>query len=162
MKDVSDDTQDLTLNNSYDTHDSRENSLVNEAKSKRKFPLKISRPLVSYEVFMWVMSWTIIILAIVDRFHWQVWPRNAFKLGGLGWGSDRDELKPGPWSVKLYDVIARISGRHAILCYNLMLITRLESWEWIFTNSKFIKAFIDTSNIVNANIRLHTWNGIGL
>ena len=78
-------------------------------------------------------------------------------------GSDRLEgYKPGPWSVVLYDCLARISGRYCILCYNFLLITRLESLEYILTNSFVSKHLLNCSNIVNANTRLHSWTGIGL
>ncbi len=68
----------------------------------------------------------------------------------------------GPWSVVLYDALARVSGRYSIICYNFLLITRLECLEHLLTSSFVRKYMLDTSNIVNANIRLHTWNGVGL
>lgn len=68
----------------------------------------------------------------------------------------------GPWSVVLYDSLARVSGRYSIICYNFLLITRLECLEHILTSSFVRKYLLDTSNIVNANVRLHSWNGIGL
>lgn len=78
-------------------------------------------------------------------------------------GTDRLEgYKPGPWSVVFYDCLARVSGRYCIICYNFLLITRLESLEYILTNSFVSKHLLNCSNIVNANNRLHISTGIGL
>eukprot|EP00984_Skeletonema_dohrnii_P012184 scaffold4918_cov90-Skeletonema_dohrnii-CCMP3373.AAC.2 len=68
----------------------------------------------------------------------------------------------GLCSVVLYDSLARVSGRYSIFCYNFLLIMRLECLEHILTSSFVRKYLLDTSNIVNANVRLHSWNGIGL
>jgi hypothetical protein len=102
-------------------------------------------------------------LAIVDRFTWNTWPRQTYSIGAGSAGSDRTVgFKPGPWSVVLYDCLARVSGRYSIICYNFILITRLESLEQLLTSSFVRKYLLDTSNIINANNRLHYWNGIGL
>ena len=120
------------------------------------------RPSISYEQFMWVTSTTITLLFILDRFLWNLWPRQTFSIGAGTAGSDRMQgFKPGPWSVVLYDVIARLSGRFSILCYNLLLLTRLESFEDFLGPSSFVaKNLLDCSDIVNANLRLHKFHGI--
>ena len=121
------------------------------------------RPLVTYEAFMWIGFFTITILAIVDRFVWNVWPRQTFTIGSGSAGSDRMEgFKPGPWSVVLYDILARVSGRFSIVCYNFLLITRLKSLEYWLVNSFVSCYLLDCSNIVHANNRLHNYTGIGL
>ena len=102
------------------------------------------------------------LLFILDRFLWNLWPRQTFSIGAGLAGKDQIEgIKPGPWSVALYDIIARISGRFSILCYNLLLLTRLESFEDFLGPSSFIaEKLLDCSDIVNANLRLHRFYGI--
>jgi hypothetical protein len=128
---------------------------------KQEYP---PRPFLSYEVFMWVTFTTLTVLAIIDRFAWNVWPRQVFSIGAGNAGSDRMVgFKPGPWSVVLYDAVARISGRYSILCYNFLLLTRLEMLEDFLGPSSFIaKNILDCSNMINANLRLHKITGIGL
>lgn len=124
----------------------------------------ISPPMVSYELFMWTWFLILSFLAIYDRFDWNVWPRQNFTIGKGSAGSDRlVGYKEGPWSVVLYDVIARISGRYSIVCYNFLLLTRMESLEDFLSSGSFISKYVlDCSNMVNANIRLHMYNGIAL
>ncbi|EJK45497.1 hypothetical protein THAOC_35886 [Thalassiosira oceanica] len=120
-------------------------------------------PLLDYEVFQWAWFLVLMTLAIADRFAWNVWPRQTYSIGSGSAGSDRTVgYKPGPWSVVLYDVLARVSGRYSIICYNFILITRLESLEQLLTTPFVRKYLLNTSNIINANTRLHYWNGIGL
>ena len=74
---------------------------------------------------MWVIYVFITVLAIIDRFKTNVWPRQNFSIGDASAGSDRLEgFNPGPWSVVIYDVMSRISGRFSICCFNFMLISR--------------------------------------
>jgi len=120
-------------------------------------------PILSYELFMWTWFVILSVLAIYDRFDWNVWPRQQFSIGSGSAGSDRLEgYKLGPWSVVLYDVVARISGRYSILCYNFLLLTRMKSLEDFLSGSFVSKYILDCTNMVNANIRLHTSNGIAL
>lgn len=69
-------------------------------------------------------------------------------------------MKEGPWSVVAYDVIARISGRHSICAFNLLLIVRLRSLEHAILSSNWVNSILDCSNIIKANLRLHKWNAI--
>jgi len=70
-------------------------------------------------------------------------------------------FKPGPWSVVIYDALARITGKVSITALNLLLITRFHSlahwmtWSWP-------RHIIDVTDLVNANLRLHRWNGLML
>lgn len=121
------------------------------------------RPSISYEVATWSIYLAFTALAIADRFVWNVWPRQTFSIDGGSAGSDRTEgYKPGPWSVVTYDVLARISGRFAICCFNLLLVTRLQFFEHYLPASFIGRYVLDCSNIVKANIRLHRWNAIAL
>jgi len=146
------------------------NQAVSEGQCSSKPKVKVGEkaprrltPWISYELFMWTWFLTLTILAIVDRFTWNVWPRQMYSIGAGSAGSDRLEgFKPGPWSVKVYDCMARISGRYSILAYNFLLITRLESLEWFLTTRIVSKYILDTKNIVNANLRMHAWSGVAL
>ena len=125
--------------------------------------MKTNSPRLSYEVFVSALHYSLCIVAILDRFLWNTWPRQTYQIGRGSAGSDKmDGLKPGPWSVALYDILARTSGRYAILAYNFLLLTRMESVEWLFAETFIAKKLLDCRNIVNANIRMHRWNGIAL
>lgn len=124
----------------------------------------ISPPLISYELFTWTWTTILMVLAIIDRFTWNVWPRNNFSIGSGSAGGDRmGSLKEGPWSVAVYDAVARISGRHTIICYNILLLTRLEFLEDMLSPGSFVAKYIlNCTNMINANIRIHKWNGIAI
>lgn len=153
-------SRDLTITDSSDLSEIQitESSPSKKAKQSTKRP-----PVISYELFMSILHYTLCFLAIMDRFEWNVWPRQTYQIGRGSAGSDKmDGLKSGPWSVALYDILARLSGRFAILAYNFLLVTRMESVEWLFAETFVAKKFLDCRDIVNANIRMHRWNGIAL
>jgi hypothetical protein len=83
---------------------------------------RIRKP--KYETVLWTLHVTITVLAIIDRFTTNFWPRQTFRIGSGSAGNDRMPIKEGPWSVALYDILARVSGRFSIVCFNFMLITR--------------------------------------
>ena len=120
-----------------------------------------SVPFVTYGFVMWLVHGVLVALACADRFTWNVWPRQeTFNISGKPAGWDKtDGLLDGPWSVKLYDVIVRTSGRFTILTLNLILFVRLRTIESWLATSWVSRHLIDCSNIVNANLRLHIWNG---
>eukprot|EP00903_Cladosiphon_okamuranus_P016206 g14954.t1 len=75
-------------------------------------------------------SWLLIsAFMVLDRFYWNVWPRQTICTNGCGGDffcdmeDDPGCLKAGPWSVKTFDVISRISARLIISTTNLMFIT---------------------------------------
>ena len=119
---------------------------------------------ITYEAAMWIVHVVLVTLACADRFTWNIWPRqNTFNIGGKPAGWDKvDGLLDGPWSVKLYDIIVRFSGRFMILALNLMLFVRLRTVETRLASSWLSRNIIDCSNIVKANIRLHIWNGFAV
>ena len=48
-------------------------------------------PFLSYEVATWIVHVILVVLACVDRFTWNVWPRQkTFKIGGGGAGGGGD------------------------------------------------------------------------
>ena len=82
--------------------------------------------LIKYETFLHSLHVSITVLAIIDRFSTNYWPRQSFEVGSGTAENDRmSGFKEGPWSVVLYDILARVSGRFSIVCFNFMLITRL-------------------------------------
>ncbi|CAM9533486.1 unnamed protein product [Ectocarpus sp. 6 AP-2014] len=75
---------------------------------------------------------------VLDRFYWNVWPRQSICTDGCGgdFFCDMDDdpgcLKAGPWSAKVFDVIARISARLIISTTNLIFITMCHgTWNWL-------------------------------
>eukprot|EP00904_Undaria_pinnatifida_P008090 jgi/Undpi1/4410/HiC_scaffold_17.g07765.m1 len=75
---------------------------------------------------------------ILDRFYWNVWPRQTVCTDGCGndffcqMDEDPGCLKEGPWSVKVFDAIARISSRLIISTTNLMFSTMCHgSWNYL-------------------------------
>jgi len=84
-----------------------------------------SKPPIKYEHALWTLHSIITVLAIVDRFTTNYWPRQSFQVGQGSAGNDRMiGFKEGPWSVIAYDVLARLSGRFSIVVFNFMLISR--------------------------------------
>eukprot|EP00615_Pteridomonas_danica_P003382 CAMPEP_0114348804 /NCGR_PEP_ID=MMETSP0101-20121206/15015_1 /TAXON_ID=38822 ORGANISM="Pteridomonas danica, Strain PT" /NCGR_SAMPLE_ID=MMETSP0101 /ASSEMBLY_ACC=CAM_ASM_000211 /LENGTH=93 /DNA_ID=CAMNT_0001486977 /DNA_START=53 /DNA_END=331 /DNA_ORIENTATION=+ len=55
------------------------------------------KKLLKYEILLWGLYVTTTILAIMDRFTTNYWPRETFTIGSGSAGSDRINLKPGPW-----------------------------------------------------------------
>ncbi len=125
------------------------------------------RPFIKYEFLVWLLygAWTF--LAIVDRFTWNVWPRETHRIGAGTAGSDfvgevHFQLKEGPWAVKLYDAVARISGRYCIVALNLLFFTMCHTtYAWL-SECWVARNLVDMRNYVKANRRLHNWNGIGI
>eukprot|EP01024_Parvocaulis_polyphysoides_P002869 TRINITY_DN1082_c0_g1_i10.p2 TRINITY_DN1082_c0_g1~~TRINITY_DN1082_c0_g1_i10.p2 ORF type:complete len:620 (-),score=92.36 TRINITY_DN1082_c0_g1_i10:195-2054(-) len=119
------------------------------------------RPFIKYEIAVWIFYGIFTILAIVDRFVWNIWPRHMYTIGAGSAGTDfTDGLKPGPWSVKFFDVCARVSGRFSIVALNLLLFTMMKtSMSWI-SESWIAQYVVDMSDSVEGNHRLHKWNGI--
>lgn len=124
-------------------------------------PPKRFRPFIHYETFVWVVYGTFTILAVVDRFVWNVWPRQTYNIGAGSAGSDFvDGLQEGPWAVKFYDAFARISGRYTIFALNILLFTMSRTtYAWL-AESWLARNIFDMRNYIKANLRLHKWNGI--
>lgn len=118
-------------------------------------------PFIHYETFAWVVYGTFTILAVVDRFVWNVWPRETYSIGAGSAGSDFvDGLKAGPWAVQLYDAVARISGRFSIIALNLLVFTMSHTaYSWL-AESWLARNVFDMHNYIEANRRLHKYNGI--
>eukprot|EP01065_Artemidia_motanka_P026911 TRINITY_DN32149_c0_g1_i1.p1 TRINITY_DN32149_c0_g1~~TRINITY_DN32149_c0_g1_i1.p1 ORF type:complete len:792 (+),score=185.56 TRINITY_DN32149_c0_g1_i1:69-2444(+) len=108
-----------------------------------------------YEETMWTVFLTITALLIIDRFWLQVWPRQAF---GKGYGTDfiGSGLRTGPWSVKLYDFIARISARVAISSTTALYLTSCHNFmTWWAERTKHFQM----EGWQEANLRLHRGAG---
>ena len=73
----------------------------------------------SYYIAFWFVFSITTILAIIDRFTANLWPRQKFAYVNsnnqtIKFGGDNFALMQGPWSVKTYDVMARITGRYRV------------------------------------------------
>ncbi|CAM9569749.1 unnamed protein product [Ectocarpus fasciculatus] len=84
---------------------------------------------------VWLLISTFMVL---DRFYWNVWPRQSICTDGCGgdFFCDMDDdpgcLKAGPWSAKVFDAIARASARFIISTTNLMFITMCHgTWNFL-------------------------------
>ena len=152
---ITQDDEDFGIDNKG--HLETENTLDKERPSQSAHH---STPLLSYEAVMWTLHITICVVACLDRFYWNLWPRETYKIGAGSAGTDRIHLKEGPWSVKFFDIIARASGRFSIVTLNLLFIVRLKTIENWLAASWISRYVIDCSNIVKANVRLHIWNGV--
>lgn len=116
---------------------------------------------VPYEYVVWFVFLALTILAILDRFLWNVWPRQKFWIGsGIAATDKVDGLISGPWTVKAYDVIARISGRYSIAALNLLLFTTMNTFAAWLSESWLARKVVNCSDLKGANTRLHKWNGI--
>lgn len=146
------------MNTSLSASDSHEDSL-----QLQRSMTKPRRPFINYEALVWTVYSIIIVLSVVDRFAWNVWPRQTHRIGAGFAGKDKiDGLIEGPWSVTLYDIIARVSGRFSIFSLNLLFYTMMHTAESALAESWVARNIVDFSNVVEANIRLHKWNGITL
>jgi len=53
---------------------------------------------IPYGPLHWVIFLSIVAVAVADRFVWNAWPRESYKIGAGTAGSDFvDGIKPGPW-----------------------------------------------------------------
>lgn len=137
--------------------------MASSEKKKNMWSSEKYRPFINYELFVWFVYISFVTLAITDRFLWNVWPRETYKIGKGTAGSDFvDGLKPGPWSVKMYDAVARASGRFDIMALNLLFFTMSHTtYSWL-ADSWMARNVFDMRNYMEANRRLHKWNGIAL
>lgn len=105
-----------------------------------------------------LLSWLVIsLLLVLDRFFTNVWPRQSFSdapcsgnCGGDFFCSFSGEagppgcLRPGPWTAKTFDVIARASSRIIISTTNLMFLTVCHcTWNYL-SERKHLKRFLYT------------------
>lgn len=133
------------------------------SEKKKNMSSEKYRPFINYELFVWFVYLIFATLAITDRFVWNIWPRETYNIGKGTAGSDFvNGLKPGPWSVKMYDAVARASGRFDIMALNLLFFTMSHTtYSWL-AESWMARNIFDMRNYMEANRRLHKWNGIAL
>lgn len=119
---------------------------------------------VTYEGLFWSVFLPLTAWWILDRFFGNAWPRDSFTYpvsvrGETSFGGDRrsksgwgPKLKEGPWAVKLYDVVARISGRFTIVGLNALVFVYMHTLHfWMMENLSEIIDFTD----VRARHRIH-------
>jgi len=119
------------------------------------------RKRVSYEAAFWAMFLTGTTLFIVDRFTTNVWTRQSFATAAYTTGSDRFALKEGPWTVKAYDIIARVSGRYTMSALNALFFSMMKTSHQYLTESAAVCRYIDFSD-ETASLRIHARIGISL
>lgn len=124
---------------------------MSDEKSANKY-LKKS-PKLTYEVLFWIIFYALTIPWILDRFLWFLWPRQNFNFS-FGTGNDRESLKDGPFFVKFYDVMARISGRWMIFGTNALFFTMMHTTHARLESSRFLNRFINF-NDETARRRIH-------
>lgn len=140
-----------------------ENSSPHNIKTLKELKSPVHKPPIDYETLVWVLYTTFTILAMLDRFIWNIWPRETYSIGRGSAGSDfKDGLKPGPWTVKFYDFMARASGRYTIVALNLLLFTMMHTTMAWLAETWLARRVIDFSNYREGNRRLHKWYGIGI
>lgn len=120
-----------------------------------------------YVATFWFIFWGTLLLAVLDRFTWNVWPRQSFNCAAPGncgedYGSDEPHwtLIGGPASVKAYDVIVRATSRITIWTINGLFLTMCHnSYNWWCERSKHVAGIFDFRY---ANVRIHRTLGVVL
>lgn len=123
-------------------------------------------PWIRYEIFQWTWFLVITILAIVDRFTWNVWPRQTYSTGADSAGDRWVQT----WAVRgLWCCSMAWQGPLGGVFHHLLQLyfdhEIGKPGASVLANSFVGEYHLDTSNIINANLRLHYyhyWNGIGL
>ena len=100
----------------------------------------------SYSSVFWPIFLIITILSILDRFFWNVWPRQSFATDTYKTGSDRIPIIDGPWTAVAYDVIARISGRYSMVALNALFFTMMHTTHYWLARSWVGRNWIDFTN----------------
>ena len=126
---------------------------------------QISEPILSkrrirYEWLNWFVWTAFTIWWILDRFTTQVTPRQDFSLGGKTVASDPTDIKEGPWTVKFYDVFARVSGRFLTPAVNVLLFTRMHTLMYALREGSFHTCFVDMGRSDRHNDLMHNSWGI--
>ena len=162
-------TQKSKSRKSKKNNNNNNNNNKNQKKSKPKNTFiekcrkvsweKIRNKKVSYERFFWVLFTITTVLWVVDRFTTNYWPRQSFGKDMLGVGFDKIPLKDGPAGVKMYDILARISGRASICTMNALFVTMMHT-SYNYISDKNIP-FIDMHGWQEVNSRIHTIMGWG-
>lgn len=121
----------------------------------------------SYYITFWSIFSITTALAIIDRFTTNIWPRQDFAYTNsqnqtVRFGGDFiDGLKPGPWTVKIYDILARISGRYAITSCNALFLTMMTTSHVLLEDTYIGRNVIDFSD-VHARIKCHIITGVSM
>eukprot|EP01064_Diplonema_japonicum_P032857 TRINITY_DN629_c2_g1_i1.p1 TRINITY_DN629_c2_g1~~TRINITY_DN629_c2_g1_i1.p1 ORF type:complete len:616 (+),score=179.31 TRINITY_DN629_c2_g1_i1:70-1848(+) len=144
-----------------------------ELSNSREFPLPMNErdlcainaatrkePWVRYETLFWVVWIVFTLIAVCDRLWINSWPRESF--GKDGYGTDKRNVIDGPWTVQLYDVTARISGRLCITALMGICVTILNVVFNFLSESKTLQKYVFLWDWREANLRIHKALGITL
>eukprot|EP00588_Corethron_pennatum_P009049 CAMPEP_0194266544 /NCGR_PEP_ID=MMETSP0169-20130528/1411_1 /TAXON_ID=218684 /ORGANISM="Corethron pennatum, Strain L29A3" /LENGTH=575 /DNA_ID=CAMNT_0039007249 /DNA_START=163 /DNA_END=1890 /DNA_ORIENTATION=- len=119
------------------------------------------RQRVSYEAAFWSIFLIGTTLFILDRFTTNAWSRQSFSTAAYKTGSDSVALKEGPWTVKMYDIIARVSGRYTMSALNALFFSMMKTSHQYLAESEAVCRHIDFSD-ETASLRIHGRIGISL
>jgi hypothetical protein len=140
----------------------RENSEQKIAK-RRVQNRKLCRP--SFGLVVWVLFSVLTALWIIDRFTWQINPRQLYSIGLASEGrgrvaGDPTKIKEGPFSVAFYDVFARFSGRLLTMSVDVLYLTKMRSTLHALAESPSVNAFMDMNNAFGSMQYMHNVWGI--
>ena len=148
---------------------SAELSALVEARAQQKFSVrrarkrKFCRP--SFGVLVWVLFTTLTALWIIDRFTWQINPRQLYSIGSAADGrgrvaGDPTDIKDGPFSVAFYDVFARFSGRLLTMSVDVLYMTKMRSTLHALAESPSVNAYVNMANAFGSMQYMHNVWGI--
>ena len=146
---------------------------------------------VRYGYLLTIFTFITTVLWIIDRLSTNVWPRESFNRecvanctgsnstgpkvyegfkvfpSGRNPGSDgrkdliEDGIKPGPWTVGLYDILARVSGRYLTASLNTLIWTMMHTTHFYFQECVFArKRWIDFGGTHEWLMWLHRKSGV--
>mmetsp|Transcript_16825 Transcript_16825/g.67893 ORF Transcript_16825/g.67893 Transcript_16825/m.67893 type:complete len:672 (-) Transcript_16825:451-2466(-) len=154
--------------------DGRRTSVTVAAQKAPLFQNRPWRPIITYEQLFWLIFVPLTAWWILDRFFGNVWPRDSFDFrnfsirGSRSFSSDRrsksgwgPKLKDGPWSVKIYDILARVSGRFTMFGLNAMMFVYMHTLHHYMMESRWLSELIDFTD-VTARHRIHAWMGYAM
>lgn len=114
----------------------------------------------SYALVAWLFWGGLTALFVIDRFTWQLTPRQGFSIGSGKAANDRTAIAAGPWTVAFYDVFARFSGRALTVCVDVLYVTMMRSLMHFLAESRAVNAVVDMSGAFGANARMHNVWGV--
>lgn len=113
---------------------------------------------------------------ILDRFFGNFWPRDSFGpnllwlslRGSDSYGGDRrsksgrgPKIVDGPWAVKLYDIVARISGRFTMFGLNALMFVYMHTLHAYMMENTYVSEIVDFTDI-QARHRIHAYIGYAM
>ena len=129
--------------------------------------LKAWRPCISYERISWLLFAQLTRWFVADRFVGHVWMRDTIRPGSFSrqgsrsFGGDRRDIIEGPFFVKFYDVVARISGRFTMLGLNGLMFVFMHALHFRAMECGWLTELVDFTD-EHARHRVHKCLGWGV